>query len=219
MASAKKAVLFDWRGTLCVTPSDLEWVQTSLRLLGSAATEDAPLLLDRLQSVPGFERLSAPDVDTSARLHRDTYYSVFTEAGFDENFSNALYAVESDVKYNPFALDVRRTLAGIKGAGLRTAIISDIHFDIRPAFASSGMSDLIDLYVLSFEAGVQKPEQAIFNLALKGLQIAPHEALMVGDRASHDGAAVEVGIATLLLPPLSSVEDQRLFHVTDLLAL
>lgn len=110
MTSAKKAVLFDWRGTLCVTPSDLEWFQTSLRLLGSAATEDAQLLLDRLESAPGVERLAAPDVDTSARLHRDTYYSVFTEAGFEENVSDALYAVESDAKYNPFSLDVRRTM-------------------------------------------------------------------------------------------------------------
>ncbi|SCF24925.1 hypothetical protein GA0070564_104453 [Micromonospora mirobrigensis] len=33
---------------------------------------------------------------------------------------------------------------------------------------------------------------------------------MVGDRRGHDGAAVEVGMPTLLLPPLTGVHDERL---------
>ncbi|MCW2559952.1 MAG: hypothetical protein JWP55_3916 [Mycobacterium sp.] len=37
---------------------------------------------------------------------------------------------------------------------------------------------------------------------------------MVGDRASHDGAAVALGIATLLLPPLTDIHQAR-FHLVD----
>ena len=40
---------------------------------------------------------------------------------------------------------------------------------------------------------------------------------MVGDRGAWDGAAAEVGITTLVLPPLRSVEDLRLQQVMDLI--
>ena len=49
---------------------------------------------------------------------------------------------------------------------------------------------------------------------------APHlgaqEVLVVGDRASRDGAAVGVGMTTLLVPPLRAAGDLRLHRVLDL---
>jgi hypothetical protein len=36
---------------------------------------------------------------------------------------------------------------------------------------------------------------------------------MVGDRASHDGAAASVGMTTLLVPPLRAADDLRLHRV------
>jgi FMN phosphatase YigB (HAD superfamily) len=40
----------------------------------------------------------------------------------------------------------------------------------------------------------------MFALALDAVGVQPEEALMVGDRASHDGGAATAGIPTLLLP-------------------
>jgi FMN phosphatase YigB (HAD superfamily) len=71
----------------------------------------------------------------------------------------------------------------------------------------------VDCFVLSFEHGVQKPDPRIFGVALDGLGVEPANALMVGDRASHDGAAVELGIPTLLVPPLTTTSQQRLSMV------
>ena len=45
-------------------------------------------------------------------------------------------------------------------------MLSDVHFDIRPAFIAAGMDGLVDTFVLSFEQGVQKPDPAIFVAAL-----------------------------------------------------
>jgi len=39
---------------------------------------------------------------------------------------------------------------------------------------------------------------------------------MVGDRGGWDGAATDVGITTLLLPPLRSPDERRLHRVLDL---
>jgi HAD superfamily hydrolase (TIGR01493 family) len=80
--------------------------------------------------------------------------------------------------------------------------VSDIHFDLRREFAAAGLGGLIDSFVLSFEHGVQKPDPEIFRIAAHALALDPPELLMVGDRASHDGGAVGLGITTLLLPSL-----------------
>jgi FMN phosphatase YigB (HAD superfamily) len=68
---------------------------------------------------------------------------------------------------------------------------------------------LIDLFVLSFEHGVQKPQPEMFQIALEGLNLPASQVLMVGDRAAYDGAAVGEGMVTLLLPALRSITDCR----------
>lgn len=95
-------------------------------------------------------------------------------------------------------------------------VISDIHFDIRPAFAAEGLSDAVDGYALSFEVGAQKPSAVIYRHALKMLEVTPSQALMVGDRAVPDGGAVEHGLNVLLVPPLEHPGQRRLHRVCEL---
>jgi FMN phosphatase YigB (HAD superfamily) len=209
-------VLFDWRGTLVTVLDPRDWAREALNLLGRAADDDAAAVLwDAIRSAAGHpDRLVSPDCDTSMSTHRRTYYEVFTDAGLDDELADALYAIESDPSHNEFALDVAPTIRRLAAAGIKVGVISDIHFDLRPAFAAQGLDTSIDAFVLSFEHGVQKPDPAIFEIALEKLGTTPQETLMVGDRASHDGAAVALGIATLLLPPLTDIRQTRL-HLVD----
>lgn len=163
------------------------------------------------------ERLWAEGVDASVTVHRDAYFQVFADAGLDLDLAEVLYELESDAGLNPFADDVAATLATIKGAGLRIAILSDIHFDIRPAFVDAGSYDFIDTFALSFERGLMKPDLAFFTGCLRDLDLDAANTLMVGDRASHDGAAVQLGCPVLLLPPLTATSDRRLHLVSALL--
>jgi len=130
--------------------------------------------------------------------------------------AGALYAVESDAGYNSFAADAAATVRVLAGRGLRVAVCSDIHFDVRPAFAAAGMAGLVEVFTLSFEQGVQKPDPLMFTRTLQALGVDAGKALMVGDRSAADGAAVEQGITTLLLPSLRGVEDRRLQLVLGL---
>ena len=57
----------------------------------------------------------------------------------------------------------------------------------------------------------------MFTLALDALGVTPQDALMVGDRASHDGGAADVGIATLILPQPPALEPRGLDIVLRLL--
>jgi FMN phosphatase YigB (HAD superfamily) len=205
---AFRAVLFDWRGTLVVGPTPAEWAAEALRRLGRpAGPAAAGELATRLADVE--DDLDAPGTD--ADLHRRTYHRVLRRLGLDEELVAALYAVESDTNCNVFAEDAAGTVAALRDDGLRIAVVSDIHVDIRPAFAAAGIP--VDVFTLSFEQGVQKPDPAMFHRTLAALDVPPHEALMVGDRSRPDGAAVELGLATLLLPPLLHPADRRLHLV------
>ncbi len=97
--------------------------------------------------------------------------------------------------------------------------MSDVHVDIRPWFAGAGLGGLIDVHTLSFEEGAQKPDPRMFTATLQALGTDPAAAPMVGDRSRPDGAAVELGLTTLLLAPLTRAEDRRLHHVLRLCGL
>lgn len=161
-------------------------------------------------------------IDTDVELHRSAYTTWFAEAGLDEELAASLYAVESDASTNPFAEDAGNLLRSLHRCGVQACIVSDIHFDLRPAFAQhqnsdgSTWTDLIDAWVVSFEAGVAKPDPAIFKhrLAAAGTTSARSSD---GRRSSGgDGAAVAVGIATLLLAGLQGTTHLRLHRVLDL---
>ncbi len=214
-----RAVLFDWRGTLVVTMTDCQWVEQAFRRLGRGASAgDVERVAGALQGAaadPGL-RSVWERIDCDASFHRDSYRRLFAVAGLDPGLAAALYEVESDPGHNPFAVDVAVTLQTLKRREVKVGVVSDIHFDLRPVFRQHGLASFVDAFVLSYERGVQKPDPAIFAAALDELGVAPGEALMVGDRASHDGAAVTVGISTLLLPPLAHVSDERLELVLKL---
>lgn len=213
-----RAVLLDWRGTLAVTLDDRQRVQEALRRLGrDVAPPAVAAVVAALDAAdPGERRRDAPGVDSCAARHRATYLAVFAEAGLDLALAEAVYAVESDPLLDVFADDVAELLRGLRDRGLRVAVVSDVHVDVRPAFATAALDRLVDAFVLSYEQGVQKPDPEVFRRALAALEVEPQEALMVGDRSGPDGAAVELGIRTLLLPPLRSPRERRLHAVLAL---
>jgi HAD superfamily hydrolase (TIGR01509 family) len=219
-----KAVLFDWVGTLIVPkwgpaegrPKGALWIERSLRQLGRDASESQVLRISSALSTAG----KRPDVeqgwiraDASAESHRQGYNRWMNAAGIDSGLAQEMYSALSDPADARFAADTEPALRALKTAGMKVAVISDIHFDLRPSFVKNGLDGYIDHFVLSFEHGICKPEPAIFHVALDALGVQPCEALMVGDRSGYDGAAVELGVATLLVPPLTQVSQARLHLV------
>jgi HAD superfamily hydrolase (TIGR01549 family) len=143
--------------------------------------------------------------DCSADLHRNAAMLWYEEADLDPEIAETLYDLDREAIAHPMFEDVPETLERIKALGVGVAIVSDIHFDLRPEFAQLGLDRFVDHYILSFEHGVQKPDPRIFTLALELLGVHASEALMVGDRPGRDGGAVDVGIFTLLLPTVSGL--------------
>lgn len=216
-----RAVIFDWRGTLVVTQNTQQWVQDAFHRIGEYPTlETVEETIRAIRRANGPDNLlDAPGIDSDAAWHRSTFMRVFRDAELDDDLAEAMYASESDFRCNPFAGDTKPVLSQLNSAGIAAIVLSDIHFDIRPAFIEADLSQLVDGYVLSFEIHAQKPDPVIFAAALDAVGCSADETLMVGDRPLPDGGAVELGITTLLLPTLQTTSDHRLHHVLPLCGL
>lgn len=220
--SGFRGVLLDWRGTLVVAPT-YDWLVTrALERLGRSRDGVAVEVVLAALRATDSTRVDSSQIDTDAAEHRAAYRDWFRAAGLDDELASALYAVESDAALNPYADDVGPTLVALADAGVRIGVVSDIHVDLRPSFAAHRLpdgrswADLVDTWALSFELGVAKPDPAIFRAALDGLGLPPEDVLMVGDRGAWDGAAADVGVTTLVLPPLTTPGDRRLHRVLAL---
>jgi HAD superfamily hydrolase (TIGR01493 family) len=205
-----RGVLFDWRGTLVADPPDEWWISKAIDRLGRDTAEVAGLV-DALDATARNDEVAPAlrSADCSASEHRQATMLWFRTAGLDDDLAAVLYDLDLEAEHHPFFPDVGDTLRALRERSVATAVVSDIHFDLRPEFAAAGLGGLIDAFVLSFEHGVQKPDPQIFRIAAHSLGLDPPELLMVGDRASHDGGAVALWITTLLLPSLPTAAQPR----------
>ena len=205
-----RGVLFDWRGTLVADPPDEWWVAQAVERVGRSPREVGPIAaaLAEASSRPDVVAREAT-IDCSAAEHRAASMEWVRAAGLDDELAEALYALDFEAANHPFFSDVAGALRALHERDVAVAIVSDIHFDLRPEFEAARLDAFVDSYVLSFEHGVQKPDPAIFRIAAASLGLGAPELLMVGDRVSHDGGAVALGIPTLLLPSLRTADAPR----------
>ncbi len=222
-----RAVLFDFSGTLFAVEEAERWLRCGAASAGvTIPSGDEPALLDRLlaagrpggpepQHVPADLADDYARRDLSGATHRRAYVGLLSQV--DAVLAEHLYdRVQHPDAWVPYA-DVQPVLAALRTAGIRTAVVSNIGWDLRPTFAAHGLLDLFDAFVFSHEVALMKPDRAIFELACAKLDVAPEEALMVGDHAA-DGAAVHAGVRSLLLPASPPGGVHGLSAVLDLLA-
>ena len=197
------AVLFDFRGTLFNIQDDPTWLKCAAARIGRDLPDDEVTRLCRLldDTIAGRADLAEAleRCDTSIEAHRDALLAWFAAAELADELAHAIWSYdhEDPAANYPFP-DTEPVLRALHEAGIRVVVVSDIHYDIRAHFERHGFGGYIDAYVLSFEHGIQKPDPEVYERSLEAIGITADRALMVGDRPSHDGAAVAVGIATYI---------------------
>ena len=213
MADMVSAVLFDYSGTLFRLEEDDSW------FAGMAVDERA---VDGHVQAELMRRLTAPtgrsvsmtdeqyrawaNRDLAPHLHREAYLHVLRESGLADHHAQELYdRVIDPASWTPYP-DTARVFKNLQAQGIRTSVVSNIAFDVRPAFTAIGAAGHVDEFVLSFEVGAIKPDPAIFTTALGRLGVAAQDALMVGDSEEADGGARAVGCQFALVDPLPTAE-------------
>ncbi len=197
------AVLFDWCGTIVEYPTTEDRFRPVLERLGRPSDDDAVAARSA-----AFNAASAhPDAieadkrcDLSAADHAKTKLLICELAGIDTELAIALEQSYGDLSTYPTYPEVVDVITSLTDRGIRVAIVSDFHVDLRPHFESLGLLDRIAGFALSFEVGVTKPDRRMFDVAMEAVAAGPERCLMVGDNPRPDGGAAALGIATLILP-------------------
>ncbi|WP_210571347.1 HAD family hydrolase [Streptomyces sp. GESEQ-4] len=201
------AVLFDFSGTLFRVESTESWLRGALTEVGIELPE--PELTETAQALrmagalPGGgdpERLPSEvaevwDVrDQSAELHRAAYTGLSRQVPLpDPELHDALYERHMlPAAWSPYP-DAAEVLHTLSERGIPVGVVSNIGWDLRPVFREHGLDPYIDVYVLSYEHGIRKPDPRLFAKACAKLGVEPRDALMVGDDRRADGGAATLG--------------------------
>lgn len=88
----------------------------------------------------------------------------------------------------PYVLfeDVPATMAALKRMGFRLGIVSNFAPTLKSILDHHGILDYFDPVIVSTEVGLEKPDPAIFQLALRQAGLAADEVLYVGDHERND---------------------------------
>jgi HAD superfamily hydrolase (TIGR01509 family) len=208
-----QAVLFDYSGTLFRLEEDESWFEgitvDEREVDGHVQAE----LMRRLTTPVGQSVEMTGEAyhawvnrDLAPHLHREAYLHVLRESGLADQHAEALYDRVIDTSsWTPYP-DTAAVLKGLHLQGIKTAVVSNIAFDVRPAFLALGVIDYVDEFVLSFEVGAIKPDAAIFETALARLGVEAAHTVMVGDSDEADGGARGVGCGFSLVDPLPTAQ-------------
>ncbi|MBS9372555.1 HAD family hydrolase [Rhodococcus sp. B50] len=209
------AVLFDFSGTLFRLEEDESWL--------ADVTDEAGEPFDVHRQAELMRRLTAPtgqpvemdadehhawtNRDREPRWHREAYLTVLRKSGLaDPEQAQALYRKVTDPDCWTVYPDTVPVIEALTGDGIAVGVVSNIAFDLRPAFARLGIDDLVSVFALSFEVGAVKPEPEIFRYAVDALGVDPQRTLMIGDSEKADGAARSIGCAFELVEPSPTAE-------------
>jgi HAD superfamily hydrolase (TIGR01509 family) len=209
-----QAVLFDFSGTLFRLEEDDSWF-AGIKVDEQAVDGHVQAELMRRLTAPTGRSVDMNDEqyrnwinrDLEPHLHREAYLHVLRESGVADHQAESLYELLIDPASWTAYPDTAAVLAGLRRQGIAIAVVSNIAFDLRPAFATLGALGDVDEFVLSFEVGAVKPDPEIFRTALTRLGVAAQDALMVGDSEEADGGARALGCRFALVDPLPT--DQR----------
>ena len=191
-----QAVLFDlddtlidargsWRAGFAASIAELHAAELALQALGSPEeiydayfrhyTEDAYRAAGRGEwnerfTLEAFERLVATHLRPDATLARrlaDRYRAIHVDY----------------VQIYPDAIETLEAVGARYPLGLITNGLSRIQ---RPKIDRYDLERYFEVVVVSGEAGVQKPDPAIFALALGPLGVPPEAVVYIGDNPYHD---------------------------------
>ncbi|MEV1083214.1 HAD-IA family hydrolase [Streptomyces sp. NPDC050211] len=201
------AVLFDFSGTLFRVESTESWLRGALTEAGIELPEpeltETAQALETAGALPGGadpERLPTEvaevwDVrDQSSELHRAAYTGLSRQVPLpDPGLHDALYERHMlPAAWSPYP-DAAEVLHTLRERGIPVGVVSNIGWDLRPVFREHGLDPYIDVYVLSYEHGIRKPDPRLFATACAKLGVEPRDALMVGDNRRADGGAATLG--------------------------
>jgi HAD superfamily hydrolase (TIGR01549 family) len=191
-----KAVLFDWGNTLVRFEWDDELLAAG-HLAGLAA-------LGRENEAAGFTERFRQELLPGLMPDGDYEGMLRSELGIGEADVETFLRAEQVVWRPAHTLidSAHALLESLRTRGVKLGIVAN-HWPepgwaVRAEIERLGVAGLVDAIVLAGEVGARKPDRAIFEAALRELDVEPFDTMFVGDRLDADvRGAGELGMITV----------------------
>lgn len=226
-----KAVFFDAGDTLLTIPAAGEIMH---RFLDQRSYRFDRTYLSRLldDTVRRFyyehrtEQFAACTPESDRRFWTRIYTFLLKELGISEHapkeqieqWSHEMYNLYISPEYYALFDDVEETLRGLREKGLRLGVISNFAPTLRNILSDKGVLSYFDPVIVSTEVGMEKPNPAIFQLALKEAGLRADETLYVGDHEKNDiWAPRQIGIDAVRIKRYEYHRGDGMLSLTELL--
>ncbi|GAA2308894.1 HAD-IA family hydrolase [Glycomyces scopariae] len=215
-----EAVLFDFSNTIFKLVDVPTWLGRIAAATGRAL--DAEVLEKTAEQL--YEAYRIPEVaaaqigrDESAARHRTALLTWFARIDYLQGIEDAAYeSIAAPDAWVPYP-DTEPLLRELRRRGIRTGIVSDFPWDVGVHMAHFGLDDLVDVRVVSYQYGTEKPDPVLFRAACERLGVDPRATLMVGDNPAKDGGAAASGLRAYILPGEPRTGERGLAHVLGFL--
>ena len=108
----------------------------------------------------------------------------------------------------------------VRAAGYRVGVVSNAEGRVERDLANAGYAGMFEAVVDSHLVGVEKPDPAIFRIALERMNAAPETTVFVGDVPSVDVAGARAaGLRAILLDRHGLYEDSDAPRLSSMAAL
>lgn len=190
-----------------VTPEEVSAVQNRL----------APHLVELLDEAD-LEHGPTLSAEASRRFWTFTYTRFLGELGIeDAAMADKLYETFSSTDSYRLYDDVKPTFDALEAAGYRLGLISNFDSWLEKMLIEMEVGHVFDTAIISGIEGIEKPDPAIYRLAIKKADIAPSRSVHIGDSPAMDmEPATQAGISPILLDRAGRYADSRYPRIREL---
>jgi putative hydrolase of the HAD superfamily len=207
-----KAVLLDAMGTLLTFEPPAPHLRAALlaRCGVDVGEERASRAIRAEISYYRAHLQEGSDLAGLAALRRASAEAMRPALGLDADGEVLTDALLDSLRFHAFP-EVPGALRELRALGLRLVVVSNWDVSLHERLAETGLAPLLDGAVASAEAGVAKPDPAIFAAALSLAGVSASEAVHVGDSPVEDEqGALAAGIRVVLIGrDISSLAELR----------
>jgi putative hydrolase of the HAD superfamily len=171
-------------------------------------------LLDEAD-IDGGPTLSA---EASRRFWTFTYTRFLEELGIeDEAMTELLYETFSSIESYRLYDDVKPTFDALETAGYRLGLISNFDSWLEKMLIEMEVGHVFDTAIISGIAGIEKPDPAIYRLAIRKAGVDPSKSIHIGDSPTMDmEPATQAGMTPVLLDRAGRYPDSRYARIREL---
>jgi len=156
--------------------------------------------------------------EASRKFWTFTYTRFLGELGIeDEAMANKLYETFSASESYRLYDDVKPTLDAIEAAGFRLGLISNFDSWLEEMLLEMEVGHVFEPAIISGLEGIEKPDPAIYVLAVERAGVDPGNCVHIGDSPAMDmEPAIAAGITPVLIDRTDRYPDSRYSRVRKL---